>query len=98
MRKYTQATKARNQRWDKKNLDRISFAVKKDCGLKERLCHAAQNAGQSLTAYIVQAVRERMEREQAAMESVEAEVEAKRATSEGNQTQDGNCQDTQKSP
>ena len=61
MRKYTDAKKEGNRKWDANNLDRISIAIPK--GQKDLIKAAANQAGQSLNAYIAQAIEERMERE-----------------------------------
>lgn len=47
-------------KYNDKAYDQINFRVKK--GEKERIAEAAQNAGVSLNAYIVQAVEEKMGR------------------------------------
>lgn len=61
MRKYTDAKKEGNRKWDAANLDRISIAIPK--GQKDLIKAAANQAGQSLNAYVAQAIEERMERE-----------------------------------
>lgn len=61
MRKYTDAKKEGNRKWDAANLDRISIAIPK--GQKELIKAAANQARQSLNAYVAQAIEERMERE-----------------------------------
>ena len=61
MRMYTDAKKEGNRKWDAANLDRISIAIPK--GQKELIKVAANQAGQSLNAYVAQAIEERMERE-----------------------------------
>lgn len=61
MRKYTDAKKEGNRRWDANNLDRISIAIPK--GQKDLIKEAANQAGQSLNAYVAQAIEERMARE-----------------------------------
>lgn len=61
MRKYTDAKKEGNRKWDAANLDRISIAIPK--GQKELIKAAANQVGQSLNAYVAQAIEERMERE-----------------------------------
>ena len=52
-------------RYNRKSYDTITIIVRKDSGLSAATRAAAEAAGQSLTAYIVQAVEERMQREQA---------------------------------
>lgn len=49
------------RKWDANNLDRIQLIVKK--GEKELIKAAAEAVGESLNSYIVQATKERMERE-----------------------------------
>ena len=59
--RYTEAKKASNKKWDSANLDRMSLAL--PAGSKERITIAAAAAGQSVNAYIGQAINERIERE-----------------------------------
>lgn len=59
-RKYTQARKENNKKWDAANLDRVSIAIPK--GRKDIIKAAAAAAGESMNQYIVTAVDERMER------------------------------------
>lgn len=61
MRKYTEAKKDGNRKWDAANLDRISIAIPK--GEKDLIKAAAKQAGESVNAYIAAAVRQRMERD-----------------------------------
>ena len=49
------------RKWDANNLDRIQLIVKK--GEKVLIKAAAEAVGESLNSYIVQATKERMERE-----------------------------------
>ena len=60
-RKYTEARKASNAAWDAANLDRMSVAAPR--GTKDAVKYAASAAGQSINAYILDAVRQRMERD-----------------------------------
>lgn len=60
---YNDKKKASNKRWDMANMARLSVAVRKND--HETIKQAAARAGQSVNAYIVQAIRERMDREQA---------------------------------
>ena len=60
-RKYTEARKASNAAWDAANLDRMSVAAPR--GTKPAIKDAASAAGQSINAYILDAVRQRMERD-----------------------------------
>lgn len=55
------SAKAKNT-WIAKAYDRINFTVPK--GEKETIQTAAQTQGQSVNAYIYEAVKQRMEREQ----------------------------------
>lgn len=59
MPKYTENKKASNRRWDVANLDRLSIAAPKGEG--DTIKAAAAGAGQSVNAYILEAVRWRME-------------------------------------
>ena len=61
MSRYTEAKKACNAKWDKANLDRMSLAL--PAGSKEQIVIAAAAAGQSVNAYIGQAIMERIERD-----------------------------------
>lgn len=55
----TSATRAHNK-YNDKAYDRINFVVPK--GYKADIASAAYQAGQSVNAYILQAVRDRMQR------------------------------------
>ncbi len=55
------ASAASKNKYNAKAYDRINFVVPK--GQKDIIKAAAEAAGQSTNAYIVQAVRERMERD-----------------------------------
>ena len=55
------ASAASKNKYNAKAYDRINFVVPK--GQKDIIKAAAEAAGQSTNAYIVQAVRDRMERE-----------------------------------
>ena len=59
--KYTEARKEGNKRWDEKNLDRVSIAMPK--GKKNEIKDAAALAGQSMNAYIIAAIDEKMSRD-----------------------------------
>ena len=52
--KYSEAKKASNTKWDKANLDRISLALPK--GYKEELANLAASRGQSVNAFIKEAI------------------------------------------
>ena len=60
-RKYTEARKESNKKWDSANLDRVSIAMPK--GKRETIKAAAAAAGESMNQYIIGVVDERMERE-----------------------------------
>ena len=66
-RKYTEARKEGNRRWDAANLDRLSLALPK--GKKAEIQAAAAQAGESMNQYIAGAIDQRMERQQAAGQS-----------------------------
>lgn len=53
-RKYTEARKESNKKWDAANLDRMSIAAPQ--GSKERWKEAAADRGKSLNQFIVDAV------------------------------------------
>ena len=61
----SEAKKKANKKWNDENLtekyDRIQLVVKK--GEKDTIKAAADKAGQSVNAYIAQAIRERMGRD-----------------------------------
>lgn len=60
-RKYTDARKDSNRKWDAANLDRISIALPK--GQRDTIKAAADAAGESVNGYIKRAIDERMERD-----------------------------------
>lgn len=60
-RKYTEAVKQSNKKWDAANLDRISIALPK--GKKDAVKAAAVAVGESMNQYIINAVEQRMERD-----------------------------------
>lgn len=63
MRKYTEAKKDGNRRWDAANLDRISIALPK--GRKAELQAAAERHKQSVNGFINSLIDEALERERA---------------------------------
>ena len=63
-RKYTEARKENNKKWDAANLDRVSIAIPK--GRKDIIKAAAAAAGESMNQYIITAVDERIGRDNAA--------------------------------
>ena len=58
-RKYTEARKENNKKWDTANLDRVSIAIPK--GRKDVIKAAAAAAGESMNQYIITAVDRRIE-------------------------------------
>lgn len=54
MRKYTDAKKEGNRKWDAANLDRISIALPK--GQKERIKEAAAQNGESVNKFIARLI------------------------------------------
>ena len=60
-RKYTEARKESNKKWDAANLDRVSIALPK--GKKDEIKAAADAAGESMNQYIIGAVDQRMEQD-----------------------------------
>ena len=64
---YNAKKAACNKKWDAANLDRLSIAISK--GYRDIIKQAATAAGQSVNAYIVQAIRQRMDNEQADKQS-----------------------------
>lgn len=60
-RKYTEARKEGNRKWDAANLDRVSIALPK--GKKDEIKAAALAAGESMNQYIIAAVDARMEQD-----------------------------------
>lgn len=61
MSKNSAAKIAANNRYDRKTYDKFSFRVRKEEA--EQIKLAAGAAGESVNAYILEAVRDRMERE-----------------------------------
>lgn len=72
-RKYTEAQKRSAKKWDAANLDRVSIAIPK--GRKEVIKAAAVAAGESMNQYIITAVDERIERDNADSGASEAAQE-----------------------
>ena len=64
-RKYTEAKREGNRKWDTANLDRVSIAMPK--GKKDIIKEAAAAAGESVNQYIIKAVEQRMEREKGSL-------------------------------
>ena len=60
-RKYTDARKESNKKWDAVNLDRVSIALPK--GKRDAIKAAADSVGESMNKYIIGAVDLRMERD-----------------------------------
>lgn len=59
--KYTEKKKVSNQRWDSKNLDRVSLALPK--GKKDTIKAHAERMGESVNKFISRAIDETMERD-----------------------------------
>lgn len=59
--KYTEKKKVSNQRWDSKNLDRVSLALPK--GKKDTIKGHAEKMGESVNKFISRAIDETMERD-----------------------------------
>lgn len=60
-RKYTEAVKQSNKKWDAANLDRISIALPK--GKKDDVKASAVAVGESMNQYIINAIEQRKERD-----------------------------------
>lgn len=69
---YNDKKRASNRRWDMANMSRLSVAIRKND--HETIKQAASRAGQSVNAYIVQSIRERMDREQANSDQTAADT------------------------
>ena len=63
-RKYTDARKENNRKWDAANLDRISIAVPK--GQKDVIKAHAEARGESVNAFVGRAIEETMQRDNGA--------------------------------
>ena len=63
-RKYTDARKENNKKWDAANLDRISIAVPK--GQKDVIKAHAEARGESVNAFVGRAIEETMQRDNGA--------------------------------
>lgn len=61
----TKAQQAATKKFEDKNYDKILLRLRKDTLSKETVQAAAENAGESLNAYITGAIKERMEKENA---------------------------------
>ena len=60
--KYTESKKRANKKWDAAHIDHMSVSFPR--GTRDEIKSAAALQGQSVNAYILQAVRERMAREE----------------------------------
>lgn len=60
-RKYTEARKESNIKWDRQNLDRLSIALPK--GSRDRIKAHAESQGESVNRFIARAVDEAIERD-----------------------------------
>lgn len=59
--KYTEARKRGNQKWDAENLDRLSIAAPK--GYRDTLKARAAARGESVNAYIIRAINAQIEQD-----------------------------------
>lgn len=59
----TKAQQAATKKFEDKNYDKVLLRLRKDTLSKETVQTAAQNAGESLNAYITGAIKNRMEQE-----------------------------------
>ncbi len=73
-RKYTEAQKKSAQKWDAANLDRMSIALPK--GSRDSIKAHAAARGESVNGFIGRAIRETMERDNAAPETSQGKKEA----------------------
>lgn len=64
---------ASKRKWNNENYEYTQLVTQK--GEKELIKQAARQAGQSVNAYILQAVKHRMEQEQATVEKADPGVE-----------------------
>lgn len=62
-RKYTEAVKQSNRKWDAANLDRLSIAL--PAGSRDKIKAHAQSQGESVNGFIGRAISEAMARDQA---------------------------------
>lgn len=60
MRKYTEAKKEGNRKWDAANLDRISIAIPK--GQKEMIKAAAEQDGESVNRFLAKLIEAELDR------------------------------------
>ena len=74
-RKYTDARKENNRKWDAANLDRISIAVPK--GQKDVIKAHAEAHGESVNAFVGRAIEETMQRDKAAPGASDGQTEGK---------------------
>ena len=60
-RKYTEARKQANKRWDEANKDRYArLAVVAPAELKPQIQAAAKQAGQSVNQWIIEAIKDKL--------------------------------------
>ena len=74
-RKYTEAQKQSDRKWDAANLDRISIAVPK--GHKEAIKAHAEARSESVNGFINRAIEETMQRDNGAPGASEGQTEDK---------------------
>lgn len=73
-RKYTEARKDSNIKWDKENLDRISIALPK--GSRDRIKAHAEHQGESVNSFIKRAVSETIDRDAVSDRAISADLAA----------------------
>lgn len=72
-RKYTEAVKQSNRKWDAANLDRISIALPK--GRKDAIKAHAEAHSESVNGFINRAISETMERDSGAPGASKGQIE-----------------------
>ena len=60
-RKYTEARRDNNRKWDSENLDRLSVTLPK--GTKDKVKDHAESMGESVNKFVGRAITETMERD-----------------------------------
>ena len=73
-RKYTEAVKQSNRKWDAANLDRLSIAL--PSGSRDKIKAHAQAQGESVNGFIGRAISETMERDNLPADSRQASPHA----------------------
>lgn len=70
----TKAQQAATKKFEDKNYDKVLLRLRKDTLSKETVQAAAQNAGESLNAYITGAIKNRMEQEGIVTDKTDGEL------------------------